>query len=185
MAPAGEVFPLRLALSNPVSLFGCSPSASLRTPSQGRACSVGGVAPTIRPCFLPSLRGRAKHCLDTGGWSGVNLARKFPFHEKQPYPLDRRRTRKRRNAPPKRPPTLHAGGAAPFHGHLAVGVTRRYTLRYTLSYRLKLHLAPLYAGCSVRSGEVAEEPPGRTVASEWRSRLKTHSPQVLLPRRAT
>ena len=83
--------------------------------------------------------------------SGVNLARKFPFHEKQPYPLDRLRTRKRRNAPPKRPPTLHAGGAESLPGRLAVGLTRRYTLRYTLLPRMR---APLWRS----SRQVAERP---------------------------
>jgi hypothetical protein len=106
----------------------------------------------------------------------VNLARKFPFHEKQPYPLDRRRTRKRRNAPPKRPPTLHAGGAALFLGPLAVGVTRRYTLRYTLSYRLKLHLLPRMRAPLWRFRQVAERLAGRTLLS-----IATHSQQVSLP----
>src|SRR5512132_2200460 len=77
------------------------------------------------------------------------------FFRTGPAPPDKR------NAPPKRPPTLHAGGAESSPAVWPVGITQGYTLRYTLSYRLKLHPAPPHAGCSVRSGEVAEGPPRR------------------------
>ena len=109
-----RIFPLRSALSSPVSLFGCSPSASFRTPSQGRACSVGGEfgekVPVVR---------------EAAG-----------FFRTGPAPPDKR------NAPPKRPPTLHAGGAESSPAVWPMGITQSYTLRYTLSYRLKLHPAP-------------------------------------------
>ena len=56
----------------------------------GRACSVGGVAPTLLPGSFSVPSGTREALRRHGGRVGGEFGGKFPFHGKQPYPPDRR-----------------------------------------------------------------------------------------------